>query len=144
MTAPWWCDPVARASFERGTRDICPWLVGAADRLGFRYSALSRIHRMGHIQLIVRFKLRIPDEPAVFSPPLGGSPHRNPDGSMCLWYPRHPLDQRWEFSDGLCELVLMAAAHLRREDLWRRSSPRYRDRRWPGPEMPHGQPEDYL
>lgn len=144
MTKPWWCDVATRSAFEKGSRDISPWVVGAADRRGFRYSALVRIHRMGHVQVTVRFDRRRPDEPLVYSPPLGGSPHRNPDGSMCLWYAHHPPDQRWEFSDGLRELLLMAAAHLRREHLWRRSAPRYADRRWPGPEMPHGHPEDYL
>jgi hypothetical protein len=137
----WLDDADARSTFETGASAVARWITPGTGRGGFRYSAFVGVPRTGHIQLRVEFARTTPHSPHVFSPPLGGSPHRNPDQSMCLWYPLHPPDQRWEFRDGLRELLVMAVLHLRREALWRRSAPRLVDRTWPGPEIPHGYQE---
>jgi hypothetical protein len=137
----WWDDTDARSTFETGTSAVARWITPVTARRGFQYSAFVGVPRTGHIQLRVEFARTDPHSPRVFSPPLGGSPHRNPDQSMCLWYPLHPPDQRWEFHDGLRELLVMAVLHLRREALWRGSAPRFVDRIWPGPEVPHGYQE---
>lgn len=141
VTALWWDDADTRATFEAGAPEVARWITRATTRAGFRYSALVGVPRTGRVQLRVEFARTAPRKPHVFSPPFGGSPHRNPDQSMCLWYPRDPPDQRWEFVDGLRELLVMSVLHLRREALWRRSARRFADRVWPGPEMPHGYQE---
>lgn len=59
------------------------------------------------------------------------SPHRYEDGSLCVWYPRDPLEARWVLEDGLDALLGLTAAHLFRENWWREY------RVWPGLEAPH-------
>lgn len=86
------------------------------------------------------FDKRSPHTPKVYAPEhVAASPHRNGDGSLCLWYPLDPPDQKWVYGeDDLGELFLMTAMHLRRETLWKLSAQRIEDRVWPGPERPHG------
>jgi hypothetical protein len=65
-----------------------------------------------------------------------GSPHRYDDGSLCMWYPWDPPEQRWAFSDGLLVLLNYIQAHLFREAWWREKG------EWLGPEAPHGPPKE--
>jgi len=60
------------------------------------------------------------------------SPHRYPDGSLCLWWPNDPEAQRWVVADGLLHLLRLIAVHLLREDWWRDFE------EWLGPEVLHG------
>lgn len=69
--------------------------------------------------------------PRVYVDGPADSPHRYDDGSLCMWYPRDPLERRWVFDDGLLALLGQIAAHLVKEHLWRET------RRWPGDEVPH-------
>jgi hypothetical protein len=127
----WWKDRRTRTTFERGASAIARFLRGKETSDGFEYRLFLPIEDLGAPQITIQFPSTEPTIPKVYSPPLGGSPHRYPDGSMCLWYPNHPRSQRWEFDDGLYQLLLMAGAHLAREDLWRRSDRRFRSRKWP-------------
>jgi hypothetical protein len=138
LTAPlWWQVRRTRAHFERGARDVAPWLLGRPTSDGFGYLLFLPVEDLGSPQITIKFPTTDPTTPMVYSPTtLGASPHRYPDHRMCLWYPWHPREQRWEFDDGLRELLIMAGAHLIREDLYRRFGT------WPGPEMPHGHPGD--
>ena len=61
----------------------------------------------------------------------GDSPHRYSDGSLCIWYPDDPPEQRWKFSNGLMELLVLIQQHLFREAWWRETG------EWLGPEVPH-------
>jgi hypothetical protein len=63
------------------------------------------------------------------------SPHRYPDGSLCIWYPRDPDERKWVGSDGLAELVSHIAIHLFKEAYWRETG------EWLGPEAPHASPK---
>jgi hypothetical protein len=74
--------------------------------------------------------------PKVFVDGPNESPHRYPDGSLCIWYPRDPPEQRWVFSDGLLVLLNYIQAHLFREAWWRERG------EWLGPEAPHGEPKE--
>lgn len=134
LTRPlWWTVPRIRRHFQRGTHDVARWCCGKPTQDGFAYLVFLPVEDLGSIQLDIRFTIAQPTIPKMYSPTTrGSSPHRYPDNRMCLWYPHHPPDQRWEFDDGLRELLIMAGAHLQREDLHRRTGV------WPGPEMPHG------
>lgn len=64
------------------------------------------------------------------------SPHRWPDGSLCLWHPKAPIEKRWDFEDGLLVLINLVQAHLFREAWWRENG------EWLGPEAPHETPKE--
>ena len=73
------------------------------------------------------------DYPRVFADPGAASPHRMPDGSLCLFHPHDPIERRWTPDKGLNELLNLAARHLFAEDYWRSSN-----HHWPFDEAPHG------
>jgi len=74
--------------------------------------------------------------PKVFVDGATDSPHRYSDGSLCMWYPDDPPEQRWLFSDGLLVLLNYIQAHLFREAWWREKA------EWLGPEAPHRPPKE--
>lgn len=59
------------------------------------------------------------------------SPHRYPDGTLCIWYPRDPAKRRWTERRGLVELIDLTAIHLFKEAWWRETD------EWIGEEAPH-------
>jgi hypothetical protein len=65
-----------------------------------------------------------------------GSPHRYDDGSLCMWYPRDPPEEKWVFEDGLLALLNLIQAHLFREAWWREYG------EWLGPQAPHAPPKE--
>jgi hypothetical protein len=71
------------------------------------------------------------DVPHVFVDGPAESPHRYPDGSLCMWYPNDPPEMKWTLSDGAGVLVANIAAHLIKEEWWRMTGD------WPGPEVHH-------
>ncbi len=78
-----------------------------------------------------------PETPAVFvigDERRGGWPHRYDDGSLCMWFPRDPPDQRWLLGDGLLALLGYVEAHLFREIWWLEHDD------WLGPEAGHRPP----
>lgn len=79
----------------------------------------------------VHFSPGSPSIPRVFVDGSTDSPHRYPDKSLCMWYPYDPPDARWWPTDGAAELLAHIAAHLIREQWWRRTG------EWPGEEVPH-------
>lgn len=64
------------------------------------------------------------------------SPHRWQDGSLCIWHPKAPPEERWIFEDGLLVLLNLTQAHLFREAWWRETG------EWLGPEAPHDTPKE--
>lgn len=62
------------------------------------------------------------------------SPHRYADGTLCIWYPDDPPEQRWTWRDGGVALAGHICAHLIREAWWRQTG------EWAGEEAPHGTP----
>lgn len=73
--------------------------------------------------------------PKVFVDGPTDSPHRYPDGSLCMWYPEDLPEERWVFTDGLLTLLNYIQSHLFREAWWREKS------EWLGPEAPHSPPK---
>jgi hypothetical protein len=74
------------------------------------------------------------DYPRVFANRGATSPHRMPDGSLCIWYPWDPPHRRWTAEKGLLELVELTRQHLFLENYWRRYNI------WPVEDSPHGPP----
>lgn len=130
-----------------------PWYGRFADRLRFEGDArrhvvelhVPRRARHGgvryrwsvappgceHRQVRIDFLKATPRYPRVYVDGPADSPHRYDDGSLCMWYPRDPLERRWVFDDGLMALLGQVAAHLVKEHLWRITG------RWPGDEVLH-------
>jgi hypothetical protein len=82
----------------------------------------------------IRFEKASPRTPRAY---VDGpsSPHRYPDGSLCIWYPLDPPDERWVFDEGLMVLINYIQAHLFREAWWRETG------EWLGPQVPHDPPK---
>lgn len=72
-----------------------------------------------------------PDVPHVYTDPQSDSPHRYSDGSLCMWCPGDPAEQRWTRRDGLVALLGHILAHLLREEWWQRTG------EWPDEEAAH-------
>ncbi len=125
---PWWSDRIARCWFLLGTHLLGRWIQLDTTESTATLRMFLRVPHLGYPQ--VRIEFSTISGPRVYGPP-GPSPHRFPDGSLCLWYPRDPPENRWAEEDGLLALLEMTSLHLLREDEWRRSG------RWPGPEAPH-------
>src|SRR4051794_31944821 len=64
-----------------------------------------------------------------------GSPHRYFDGSLCMWHPADPPEEKWVFEDGLLALLHLVQAHLFREAWYREHGV------WLGPQAPHDPPK---
>lgn len=85
-------------------------------------------------QVTIEFSANSPDVPHVMTQGPG-SPHRYNDGSLCIWYPYDPPEQRWTWRDGGAALAGHICAHLIREAWWRQTG------EWAGDEVPHPEPQ---
>jgi hypothetical protein len=101
-----------------------------------RYEITAMIELVEGTQRTVRivFDDVHPSVPSVFvvgDERQGGWPHRYADGSLCMWDPEDPSEQRWLLGDGLLPLLGYVEAHLFREVLWLEHD------EWLGPEAGH-------
>lgn len=140
----WWHSPRRRAEFEHGVDVLAKWLTPCITGTRFEYLLFLPIEDVGAPQIRVCFANARPWHVEVTTTPWtqldprwhpADLPHRYRDQRLCLWYPRDPRNQRWEWDDGLLELLGMTAGHLMRERLWLKTGA------WFGPERPHGQEE---
>ena len=70
--------------------------------------------------------------PIVYADGPVESPHRFDDtGSLCMWVSDDPQAHRWDFNDGLLDLLDAIVAHLFREAWWRETG------EWLGDEVRH-------
>lgn len=138
---PWYGDFVKRRRFERGVADRFPAIKGSMSRT---------VSRRGWVY---RLELLVEGYPArwiqIFFPPPSGriavvlsdgpaSPHRYADGSLCMWHPKDPPEQRWAFEDGLLALLAQIQVHLFKEAWWRETAGSGGEPEWLGDEAPHG------
>lgn len=146
LTALWWRDAVARRHFERGASDLTCHLTAHETSSRFEYRMWLPVEDVGTVQVRAWFDTDDPRHAEVATSPWRrldpryhpkDLPHRYDDDRLCLWYPRDRRDRRWEWEDGLRELLGHTGAHLMRERLWLRTG------RWEGPELPHGWEEDW-
>ena len=101
---------------------------------GFAVSFTVTPHGVPSRRVRIEFARGSPEVPRVFVDGPQDSPHRYNDGSLCMWYPRDPIELRWDRRDGAAALVGCVAMHLLREQWWRETG------EWVGPEAPHGAP----
>jgi hypothetical protein len=77
------------------------------------------------------------DSPSVYAEPGLPSPHRYPDGALCLWYPADPPHRRWTSDKGLLDLVEIIRRHLFLERYWRMTGG-WDGGEWLYEDAPHG------
>lgn len=83
------------------------------------------------------FNLPARDMPEVRADPGADSKHRNPDDSLCLYFPQDPPERRWRSELGLSILLDLVADHLFAELYWRQTGG-HRTGTWVLNEAPHG------
>ena len=130
---PWYGRFRDRLRFEGAARMNVSGLRSRPRRPGRGWQYVLSVDPPGCPTTTVRidFALPSPHVPRVTVDGPTDSPHRYEDNSLCMWYPRDPIDRRWTFSDGLIQLIGLIQVHLIREHLWRRTG------RWYGDEAPH-------
>lgn len=79
----------------------------------------------------IHFSPEQPEIPRVFVDGPDESPHRYDDGSLCMWYPQDPPEARWQPENGPAVLLGHIAAHLIKEQWYRRTG------EWPGDHVAH-------
>lgn len=145
MWRPWrGSDPEWVAAFEAGARvryglALSRTLVAgrltyevAVDVVGRDTPTSVRVEFPRHPDYLT-YGLDPIDYPRVFADERLRSPHRMPDGSLCLYYPGDPASRRWTADKGLEELLRLTARHLFAEDYWREN-----EEVWPFDEAGHG------
>lgn len=136
----WWLLP-----FEKGASRIHGDSLSVAVAPGYRAYIHAGLDVPGAAPTPVRIEffshppyachgLPAADYPRVFAGPADGSPHRQPDGSLCLYAPFDPTERRWTSANGLVQLLNLVRDHLFCELYWRAKGI------WPGDAAPHGMP----
>jgi hypothetical protein len=117
-----------------------------ADALNYRHEGIEIRGRASPVPVIIRFVaqpkyntygLEPADYPRVYADAGADSPHRMPDGSLCLFYPGDPIERRWRADLGLLTLLDLTADHLYFETYWRHTGGTAGGQ-WLGPEAAHG------
>lgn len=123
-----------RLAFERGARRVYPTLRGRhvrrSGRGGFIYTVELDVPFYEKRRVTIHFPTR-PLIPSIRADGPAASRHRFDDGTLCIWFPRDPVANRWVFADGLLDLLDAVVAHLFREAWWRETG------EWLGDEVPH-------
>lgn len=132
---PWYGEFKRRLAFERGAKAEFPGLKTSLGRSS-GYSATVMVDLPGYErrELRISFDRAHVRAPRILVDGPERSPHRFEDGSLCIWYPRDPDENRWVVSDGLVVLIGYSIEHLFREAWWRETG------EWLGDEAPHGGP----
>lgn len=128
---PQYAQFIARLNWERAAEREFPDLVGTQGHKGYQYKVTVQVPHYELRKIRVLFSGGS-DVPSVFVDGPQDSPHRFGDGSLCMWYPKDPIERRWVFEDGLLDLLGLTLAHLFREGWWRETG------EWPGEEKAHG------
>jgi hypothetical protein len=82
--------------------------------------------------ITIYFPKYAPGFPRVYVDGPDDSPHRYlPDRHLCMWHPGDPPEARWKPADGPGALLGHVAAHLVKEEWYRRTE------QWPGAEAEH-------
>lgn len=130
-SGPWYGQDHERALFELGARRY-PGLVRTTDGRGLTYRVPVSVPFSGRELVEIRFGRPSPRTPLVFWR-AAKVKHQYPDGSLCMWHPSDPPDDRWVFEDGLLKLIGYVIAHLFREKWFVATG------EWLGPEAGHGE-----
>lgn len=132
---PWFAAPAKRISFLRAVNRVDPTGRSIrplyAYRGGFGLQLSIQLPDLPSRRVEIYFSPGSPGVPRVFADGPDESPHRYPDHSLCMWYPYDPPDARWWPTDGAELLLGHIAAHLIKEEWYRRTG------EWPGDEIAH-------
>ncbi|MGW3960087.1 hypothetical protein ACWED2_09700 [Amycolatopsis sp. NPDC005003] len=131
----WYAKPAPRLLFQHrlAACDLPVHVVRPPRRLrgGFAVAVRLDLPDLPVQTVTVVFGRAAPNVPHVYADVASDSPHRYPDGSLCMWYPGDPAEQRWTRADGPVALLGHVVAHLLREQWWQRTG------EWPGEEAAH-------
>lgn len=143
-TTPSWRVPFQRDAKRRYGSAITVSLEEGA--LTYHHQGLEIRGRASPVPIAIRFKmqpkyntygLKPEDFPRVYADSNADSPHRMPDGSLCLYYPGDPVERRWTADLGLLALLDLSSDHLYFETYWRFTGG-MSGGQWLGPEAAHG------
>jgi hypothetical protein len=131
----WYVRPAPRILFQHQLA-VCGVHVRRAraprrHRGGFALTVKLRLPNIDQRTVTIVFAPAAPDIPHIYTDGPCESPHRYSDGSLCMWYPGDPAEERWIQHDGAAALLGHIMAHLIREEWWRRTG------EWAGAEVPH-------
>lgn len=131
----WYARPAPRILLQHhlaafGVR-VRPVRAPRRHRGGFALVVKVNVPDIGQRTVTIVFTPVAPNIPYVYTDGPSESPHRYADGSLCMWYPGDPVEQRWTRRDGPGALLGHIVAHLIREEWWRRTG------EWAGAEAPH-------
>lgn len=128
---PWYGNDRERVRFEGAARLTLPGLR-VRGGVGWTYSLRVEVpHYVVQRDVTIAFSRPNPRVPKIRASGPSESPHRFDDGALCVWDPRGPANERWQFGDGLLHLIGLVVQHLFKEEWWRE----YKE--WLGPEAPH-------
>ncbi|WP_375401401.1 hypothetical protein [uncultured Amnibacterium sp.] len=129
----WFDAPAQRIRFAHDLRELEALTIPRRTRYpgGFDVAVTLRLPDMPPRRVTIAFHRATPASPRVFADGPTDSPHRYGDGSLCMWHPDDPEDRRWVPQQGAAALVAEIAAHLIREEWWRRTG------EWAGDEVTH-------
>jgi len=105
-------------------------------KVGFRATVPLVVPGFGRRIVTILFAKDSPRYPIVNTDGPAASKHRNPDGSLCMWYQWDDEERRWAFEHGFRHLIALSALHLFREAWWRETG------EWLGEQAPHGDPKN--
>ncbi|MET7712972.1 hypothetical protein [Streptomyces sp. NPDC005407] len=99
---------------------------------GLKFLVYPHIRILPLHSLHIAFAPQDPEIPRVHADGPDCPAHRNPDGSLCLWYPKDSAARRWSPGHGGVELLSIIVRHLHWEAVYQSTGS------WPGFEAPHG------
>ena len=131
---PWFGRPVGRILFMREIEGMQKVRIFKNHRYPGGFSLGLRVDPTGLPQrnFTITFSRTLPEVPKVWVDGPDDSPHRYSDGSLCMWHPSVPPNERWTRRDGAAALVAHAVVHLLREEWYRKTGD------WKGDEVCHG------
>ncbi len=134
---PWYSRYRDLIVFERGVKEQFALLSVENKRSGHdiwrEYNLIIEVPEYEPRKVLIKMKPDCGSSPKVTVDGPVDSPHRydKDNGELCMWYPWDPKDNRWVFTDGLLQLLVLIQMHLFREAWWRETG------EWLGPEVLH-------
>lgn len=114
--------------------------------LRYRLDGVDIVGRTDPVPVLIEFRPRRyfetaqgrdgRDFPVVYAGEMNDSPHRYGDGSLCLYYPDDPPEQRWTHDKNLAVLIVLVQDHLFLEDAYADTG------EWMAPQAEHGSPTE--
>jgi hypothetical protein len=136
IARPWFASPIGRLRFldELQSSGLTAREIDRPIRFedGVTYEVLPHLRILPKRRLRIVFTASSPNAVRVWATGPGCAAHRNPDGSLCLWYPKDSERRRWTHGSGGKKLLGIVIRHLHWEADYNRTGV------WPGLEAPHG------